>query len=241
MKPQTETWLDARARLREQLQHILGSLAIDRLDEALTHPSYANEFPVADNQRLEFLGDAVLELCVSEVLVAAHPTADEGRLTRMRAALVNSDALASWAREHNLGECLAVGKGALFSRDREQTNVLADLVEALAAAIYVAGGLDAARTFVRSIVGERVDDADSISQLDPKSALQETVQGRSWPTPHYRVLQTSGPAHETEFEVGVFCGDTELGRGRGRSKRLAERAAAETALLALPEELESHR
>jgi ribonuclease-3 len=220
----------ARQSLRERLVLLIGELEIPRLEEALTHPSYANEARVPDNQRLEFLGDAVLELCVSELLVAQHPDADEGTLTRMRAALVNGVALAEWARAENIGECLAVGKGALSGRDREQTNVLSDLVEAIAAAIYDAGGLASARRFVHALVGERIADASQISGLDPKSDLQEFVQSQGRPTPTYRHVGTSGPQHEPVFEAAVFVGDEEVARGTGRSKRLAERAAAEAAL-----------
>ncbi len=220
----------ARASLRERLRLIVGELEIPRLEEALTHPSYSNEARVRDNQRLEFLGDAVLELCVSELLVAEYPDADEGMLTRMRAALVNGHALAEWARSEKLGDCLAVGKGALSGRDREQTNVLSDLVEAIAAAIYDAGGLASARQFVHSLVGERVANAEQIAGLDPKSDLQEYVQSQGKPTPTYRHVGTTGSQHEPIFETAVVVGEEELARGTGRSKRIAERAAAEAAL-----------
>jgi ribonuclease-3 len=220
----------ARASLREKLCLIVGDLDIPRLEEALTHPSYSNEARVPDNQRLEFLGDAVLELCVSELLVTAYPDADEGTLTRMRAALVNGNALAEWARGEHLGDCLAVGKGALSGRDREQTNVLSDLVEAIAAAIYDAGGLVSARQFVHALVGEKIADADQIASLDPKSDLQEFIQSQGRPTPTYRHVGTTGSQHEPIFETSVHVGDEEVARGTGRSKRLAERAAAEAAL-----------
>src|SRR5215471_17595957 len=102
----------ARERLRERLALIIGAGEITRFDEAMTHPSFANESGAVDNQRLEFLGDAVLGLCVSELLASAHPGADEGMLTRMRSGLVNAEALATWARAARIGECLALGKGA---------------------------------------------------------------------------------------------------------------------------------
>ncbi len=227
---QDESLLAARSALADKLRTIVGQLEIPRFEEALTHPSYSNEARVRDNQRLEFLGDAVLELCVSEQLVTAYPDADEGTLTRMRASLVNGNALAEWARAQNLGDCLAVGRGALSSRDREQTNVLADLVEALAAAIYDAGGLPSARLFVGALVGERVANADQIASLDPKSDLQEFVQSQGKPTPTYRHVGTSGSQHEPTFEAVVLVGDEEVARGTGRSKRQAERSAAEAAL-----------
>src|SRR5262249_43448562 len=130
-----------------------------RFDEALTHPSYANEHRrerVPDNQRLEFLGDGVLDLCVSEALLEALPEANEGVLSRAYAALVDTETLASWGREVALGEALQVGKGALHSGIRDQSSVLADAVEALIAAVYVDSGLDAARQLARLIIKDKV-------------------------------------------------------------------------------------
>ena len=116
-----------------------------RFEEALTHPSYANEAGSRDNQRLEFLGEAVLGLCVSEMLSTSHAEADEGQLTRMRSALVNGEALAMWGRRVALGACVQLGKGARLGTEREQTNVLADATEALVAAVYECRGLEGAR------------------------------------------------------------------------------------------------
>lgn len=223
---------DARQKLRDRIMSVVGEGDLPRFDEALTHPSYSNEARAPDNQRLEFLGDAVLGLCVSELLVSAHPHADEGVLTRMRAALVNAEALAVWARASGIGECLALGRGARAGTERAQTNVLADAVEALVAAVYDARGLDGARAIVQHIVGDAIAAADALSSRDPKSALQEEVQARGEPTPTYRVVETRGPQHEQVFVVEVSVGDRVLGRGEGRSKRAAERAAAEAALAA---------
>ncbi|HEY8041211.1 MAG TPA: ribonuclease III [Polyangiaceae bacterium] len=220
----------AREALRAHLEALVGPGAIPRLEEALTHPSYANETGVADNQRLEFLGDAVLGLCVSEMLAVAHASADEGKLTRMRSALVNAEALASWARRVNLGECVAFGRGAKLGTEREQTNVLADAAEALVAAVYGARGLEGARALVRDVVRDLFDRADSLSVPDAKSALQERVQARGLPAPTYRVVDVRGLAHEQVFVVEVLVGEEAAARGEGRSKRLAERAAAMQAL-----------
>jgi len=225
----------ARAELRAHLDSLVGPGPIERFDEALTHPSYANEAGVPDNQRLEFLGDAVLGLCVSELLAAAHAGADEGRLTRMRSALVNAEALAEWARRAALGACIAFGRGAKLGSEREQTNVLADAAEALVAAVYEARGLEGARALVRDVVRDRFDQADALAMPDPKSALQERVQARGMAAPTYRVVDVRGPAHEQVFEVEVLVGDRPVARGEGRSKRLAERAAAMHALAALEE------
>src|SRR5690606_2026533 len=126
----------ARRRVEARIVTIVGDGAMPRFDEALTHPSYANESSAPDNQRLEFLGDAVLGLCVSELLVRTRPEADEGTLTRMRSGLVNAEALAQWARAERIGEAIALGRGARAGTEREQTNVLADAVEALVACVY---------------------------------------------------------------------------------------------------------
>jgi len=219
-----------RDRLRAHVEALAGPGPIARFDEALTHPSFANEVDVANNQRLEFLGDAVLGLCVSEMLADAHPAADEGKLTRMRSALVNTNALATWARHVDLGGCIAFGRGAETGTEREQTSVLADATEALIAAVYEARGLAGARSLVQDIVGGLLDDADALETRDPKSALQELVQARGMPAPAYRVVEVRGPPHEQIFEVEVFCADGMTARGEGRSKRLAERAAAAAAL-----------
>jgi ribonuclease-3 len=219
-----------RAELLAKITTIVGAGEIPRFDEALTHPSFANESKAPDNQRLEFLGDAVLGLCVSELLAANFPNADEGALTRMRSALVNADALARWARIVNVGNCIMLGRGARASGERDQTNVLADAVEAIVAAVYEALGLDAARALVREVVREPLAATDLLDGRDPKSELQERLQAQGLAAPIYKVVGTSGPPHEPIFVVAVFSGDDVLAQGEGRSKRLAERAAAAAAL-----------
>lgn len=219
-----------RAELFAKLAKIVGEGPIDRLEEALTHPSFSNESPKPDNQRLEFLGDSVLGLCVSELLVSRHPSADEGLLTRMRSALVNTDALADWARTIDLGPCLALGRGARASFEHEQRNVLADAVEAVVAAVYFARGLEGARSLVAHVVGPRLHDAELLGHRDPKSTLQELVQGEGRPTPVYKLVGVEGPPHAQTFTVNVLVGDGVVGSGTGPSKRLAERAAARDAL-----------
>lgn len=223
--------IEARVALRGRLEALVGEGPVPRFEEALTHPSFANETGAPDYQRLEFLGDAVLGLCVSELLAQTHPTADEGTLTRMRSALVNGEALARWARSVSLGDALSLGRGARAGGERAQTNVLADAVEALVAAVYEARGLDAARVLVREVIKEPLAAAgELLSGRDPKSELQERVQARGDPTPVYRVVATRGPRHEPMFDVEVCVGERVLARGEGRSKRLAERAAAAAAL-----------
>lgn len=221
----------ARVALKARLDALIGELTIPRFDEALTHPSFANESHSADYERLEFLGDAVLGLCVSELLVTSHPEADEGTLSRMRSALVNAEALARWARDEALGDALALGRGARAAGEHLRTNVLADAVEALVAAVYEGGGLEPARALVREVI--RVPLATAAAALggrDPKSLLQERVQAHGHAPPSYRVVAMRGPAHDRTFEVEVSVGETVVGRGEGPSKRSAERNAASAAL-----------
>jgi ribonuclease-3 len=222
--------VEPRAKLRAHVDAVVGPGPIPRFDEALTHSSYGNETGTPDNQRLEFLGDAVLGLCVSEMLGAAHGDADEGLLTRMRSALVNAEALASWARRVELGAALAFGRGASLGAERDQTNVLADAAEALVAAVYDARGLDGARALVRDVVSERLEQVDRLGVLDPKSELQERVQARGLPAPTYRVVNVRGAAHDQLFLVEVLLEERAMAQGEGRSKRHAEHAAARAAL-----------
>jgi ribonuclease-3 len=201
------------------------------LDEALTHPSFANETrAVRHYQRLEFLGDAVLGLCASELLYERFPQADEGSLTRLRARIVNADALAGWARDRGIGEALRLGRGADANGLRESTNVLADLVEALVAVAYLEGGMEKARKACGAVLEPALQLLETDSGQDPKSELQERVQKTGSMTPTYEVLETGGTPHDPWFIVAVRVQGHKLAEGRGRSKRLAERAAAASAL-----------
>jgi ribonuclease-3 len=200
-----------------------------RLDEALTHPSYSNERrDLPDNQRLEFLGDAVLGFCVGELLFMREPNANEGVLTRMRAQLVSAEALSLWAREHDVSKALRLGRGAEAAGLGDATNVLADAVEALVAAVFLERGLDAARALCSSIAAPALRAVGP--DLDPKSELQERLQAQSGIAPSYELVETGGPAHDRWFRVEVRHQGMLLGEGRGKSKRGAERAAASQAL-----------
>jgi len=208
-------------------------------EEALTHRSYTNERRgraprQRDNQRLEFLGDSVLNFCVSELLMAAFPDADEGLLSRMRANLVNAEPLAEYGRQIGLGPALRLGRGALASGDHLQTNVLADAVEALVGAAYLDGGLTAARDLVGRIVGGSLRNASDLRELDPKSALQEEIQARGARAPVYLLTGSEADEQQRWFVIEVRSGDTLLGQGKGRSKKAAEQAAARDALDHLP-------
>jgi ribonuclease-3 len=203
------------------------------LEEALSHPSYANEQALTrHNQRLEFLGDAVLGLCVTELLFERFPSADEGVLTSIRAQLVNTDTLADWAREQHITDAVRLGRGAEASNLRDSNNVLADFVEALIGATYLDAGPAAARLVCQRFVEPRLEQlASERTRLDPKTELQQRVQALGGVAPTYSVIDSGGPAHDRWFQVRVRLGDRWGAEGRGRSKRLAEREAARLTLL----------
>jgi ribonuclease-3 len=202
-----------------------------RLQEALTHPSLANERrEIQHNQRLEFLGDAILGLCASETLFERFPNADEGKLTRLRAQLVNADALARWARHAGLQDVLRLGRGAAGTGLRESTNALADAVEALIAAAYLDAGAEQARRLSAEVIAHGLAAVGAPGARDPKSELQEWLQALGRPAPVYELLDAVGPAHERWFRVRVLDDGEPLAEGSGRSKRAAEQAAAELAL-----------
>jgi ribonuclease-3 len=198
---------------------------------ALTHPSYANERrEAADNQRLEFLGDAVLGFCVSDLIYRRFADADEGTLTRLRAQLVNAEALSAWARAVGVPDALRLGRGAGASGLRQSTNVLADAVEALIAACFLDMGLEQAQKICEQIVSFRLEAFEAVGARDAKSELQERLQAQGQVPPLYELVESGGPAHERWFRVRVRVGDRVLGEGVGRSKRAAERDAAQAAL-----------
>lgn len=220
--------------MREKVAKLFGvSPDSPHLQEALTHPSYANENGLQrHNQRLEFLGDAVLELCVTELIFERFPDADEGLLTRIRAQMVNTDTLAEWAREQEIAEALLLGRGAEVSKLRESTNVLADFVEALIAVAYLDGGRDTAREVCARLVEPRLDPlSQHRASLDPKTELQQKAQALGGGAPTYDVVDSGGPAHDRWFKVRVRLGECFGAEGKGRSKRLAEREAARCTLL----------
>ena len=208
-------------------------LSVDsaHLRQALTHPSYANENREAeDNQRLEFLGDAVLGLCISDMLYAERPDADEGTLTLLRAQLVNTEWLATWGRSMGIQEDIRLGRGALSPGSLVSNNVVADAVEACIAATFLSLGFEAARRVCMRIMQPALQNALTNSQQDPKSELQQVVQALGIGLPQYEVLAASGPAHDRCFEVRVGAAGRWLAQGTGRSKRAAERAAAASLL-----------
>ena len=209
------------------------------LDHALVHRSYCNEhgLEASDSyERMEFLGDAVLELVISELLYRQFPDADEGQLTKARSSLVRGRVLAGVARRLGLGEMLKVGHGVEESGGREQDSVLAATFEAVLAAVYLDQGLTLAREFVsRNMAAELADISGSKGGLEappenPKSRLQELLQGHGLPTPSYRLTGRGGPDHNPVFLVEAVLGQRIIGQGRGGRKSEAERSAAEAAL-----------
>jgi len=194
------------------------------LRRALTHPSAGK----ADNQRLEFLGDAVLQYLMSDRLYRNHPSDREGSLTHMRALLVCEAALSPIAQRLGIGEALIMDRGEELTGGRTKPSVLCDAMEAVLAAVYLDGGMEAARAVV-----ERCWPAESeVSRpmQDSKGQLQERLQKNGGETPVYQITGTSGPPHDPVFEAAVFYGNQEIGRGTGKTKKQAEQAAALAAL-----------
>jgi ribonuclease III len=202
------------------------------LERALTHKSYANENRVpAHNERLEFLGDAVLGLVISEYLMRTCPDSTEGDLSRLRAAVVSEPALASIAREIGLGSYLLLGKGEEQTGGRDKDSLLANTLEALIASIYLDAGTAAVETFVLGLFEEAIKrTCTSRSTLDYKTELQELCQERLKQLPEYRIASETGPDHQKQFEIELFIKGDVYGRGVGKNKKEAEQKAAKEAL-----------
>jgi ribonuclease-3 len=219
------------ARLGSQFEDPLQALA------ALTHKSYCNEHkgePTLDNERLEFLGDAVIDLAIGHRLMERFPQAQEGELSRMRALIVNEEWLSRVARTLGLGELLLLGRGEELTGGRLKSSVLADALEAVVGALYVGNGMPAVLALVDRFFGEALDGvAEGRLGHDYKSLLQVDAQGRLKAQPRYRVVAETGPDHEKVFEVEVSIGLEVFARSTGRSKKEAEQAAARLTLALL--------
>lgn len=204
------------------------------LEQALVHSSYINENPgtaPASNERLEFLGDAVLGLMVAEKLYQDFPYSTEGEMTKLRAALVRRDTLARVARTIKLGDYLYLGKGEETSDGRRKSANLAGALEALIGAIFLDQGLSTAMDFIRRLLNKELQRIVSHGAVvDYKSQLQELIQARQHQTPIYQLIEAIGPAHDKRFIVEVRAGDAVLGRGTGKSKKMAETEAAYAAI-----------
>jgi ribonuclease-3 len=212
---------------------------VTRLESALTHKSYLNENPSVgreDNERLEFLGDAVLDLVIGHLLMEAFPGRSEGELSKTRAQIVNEQGLAEVGQGLGVGEWLFLGRGEEQTGGRHKPSLLADACEAVIAAVYLDGGFDEAMRVVRHLFEDRVRAAAGAGGTDYKTRLQERAQAELRTQPRYVVVGTEGPDHDKTFEVALHLGEREVARARGKSKKEAEQRAAERGLAALDEE-----
>ena len=199
---------------------------------ALTHRSYSNEqseSQLESNERLEFLGDAVLGLLVGELLMKKFPESQEGDLSKLRSLVVNEKSLAALARGIELGKFLYLGKGEAFTSGNDKDSILADAYEAVIDAIYLTVGLEDTRTFITNHFSPLMDDAYQ-EPKDYKTILQETTQKKLKTSPRYVVVSTSGPDHEKVFEIQVHLNGQTYGKGQGRNKKEAEQNAAKETL-----------
>lgn len=205
------------------------------LRDALTHRSYRNEYPQRtrqDNERMEFLGDAVLELAASSLLYERFGNAREGELTRRRADLVCERSLSKLAQSFDLGDAMYLGKGEEKSGGRQKPRLLASSLEAVVAAVHLDGGAESALRVARTVLTPHVD-AEAPGARDYKSRLQELLQGRGQAPPQYELVAEEGPDHDRTFHVRVAIEGGVTAEGHGRSKLRAEQAAAQAALAAL--------
>jgi ribonuclease III len=223
-------------------QNLLGDLEkklhysfrnIDLLSTALTHRSYVNENPhlsLTDNERLEFLGDAVLELGVSDLLVRKYPDMDEGTLTKSRSLLVNEKPLAALAAQLGLGQCLLLGRGEENSGGRTKESLLANALEAVIAAVYLDAGFAKTKSIIKRMIKPMMEDESlRTDNIDYKTALQELCQKKFRTAPVYTLIDASGPDHAKMFKVEVDVAGVIRQIGRGKSKKDAQKQAAQKA------------
>jgi ribonuclease-3 len=223
---------ESAAELSRRLGLPFSNLAL--LTRALTHRSYVNENPDSqeDNERLEFLGDAVLDFIVGAWVYNRFPEMREGELTKIRSAIVRNDNLAAFARRLKLGPALRLGRGEFASGGHQRDGLLGSLFEAVIGALFLDAGFGAVESFVAPLLEERYESVlDEIH--DPKSRLQEWAQSEKLGTPQYVTVNSSGPDHAKVFEVEVRIQGTAYGRGHGSSKHVAARIAAQAALESL--------
>jgi ribonuclease III len=207
---------------------------IGLLDNALTHRSFVNEnnsLPCKDNERLEFLGDAVLELTVSDMLMKKFPDHAEGELSKLRASVVNEQPLAELARSFRIGGFLLLGRGEEASGGRMKPSLLANAFESLVAAMYLDGGFDRAAAFTGRLFEPLIEAGTAAAVYrDYKTAAQEICQNLFQELPRYVILAETGPDHDKRFEIGLLIGEKLIATGTGRNKKEAEQQAAKTAL-----------
>ncbi|EOH95494.1 ribonuclease III [Enterococcus pallens] len=206
------------------------------LEQAFTHSSYVNEhrnMQLSDNERLEFLGDAVLELQVSHYLYRQYPDVPEGKLTKLRSAIVREDSLAKFAKKCHFDQYVLLGKGEENSGGRNRASLLCDLFESFLGALYLDQGYEAALKFIQAVIFPRIEAGEFTREIDHKTRLQEVLQKSGDVTIDYRLVSEEGPAHERTFTIEVYVDDRLIGSGKGKSKKLAEQDAAAKALAAL--------
>ncbi|MEO1439971.1 MAG: ribonuclease III [Chloroflexota bacterium] len=235
MTDETKTLPVSIDELQQNLSVEFGNVAL--LEQAMTHRSYIHEVDdeVADNERLEFLGDAVLNFLSGDMLYKRFPDRAEGWLTRLRAALVRTESLRELAVECELGDALRMGKGEENSGGRTRKTNLCAAYEALVGALYLDQGIDAVREFVIPMLENRLDRViEEASYQDARTILQEWSQAERGITPTYSIISESGPDHEKEYEAEVIIDEDVTGRGVGRSKRAAAQSAARDALKSIP-------
>lgn len=221
------------AVLEGHLGHTFADPAL--LLTALTHRSYVNENPgvTAHNERLEFLGDAVLGLAAANLLMETCPERSEGQLSALRARIVSEQALADLAERVELGGCLRLGRGEILTGGRKKPSVLADALEAVIGALFLERGFPYTQEILRRLLAARVAEVTARTEQDYKSMLQEWTQAHLRLLPRYELLSQAGPDHERTFEVAVWLGERQLATGQGRSKRDAGQHAAAAALALL--------
>ena len=205
----------------------------DLFNQALTHRSWVNEHKNirSSNERLEFLGDAILEFVVSRELYNSFPDKEEGFLTALRANIVNTVSLSEVAGKMDLGQAIFLSKGEEDGGGRSNASLLADTVEAIIGALFIDGGITKAEEFIKDKILSELDKKLQEPLKDSKSLLQEYVQSKSLPTPKYKVIEEVGPDHNKRFEIGVLVNDKSWGRGEGKNKASAEQEAARQALM----------
>ena len=203
------------------------------LETAFTHTSYANEhrlLNISHNERLEFLGDAVLQLLISEYLYGHFPEKPEGELSKLRSMMVREESLAGFSRDCKFDQYIRLGKGEEKNGGRNRETILGDLFEAFLGALLLDQGVDAVRSFITIHIIPKIETGQFERVVDYKTQLQEILQAGGDVQIRYQVLQESGPAHTKEFLVGVFLNDQKLTQGTGRSKKIAEQEAAKKAI-----------
>ncbi len=227
-----EERVQALTGLEDRLGWYFADIAL--LDTALTHRSFVNENAAPacrDNERLEFLGDAVLELTVSDMLMRKFPDHSEGQLSKLRASVVNEQPLAELARRFGIGEQLLLGKGEEGSGGRMKSSLLANAFESVIAAMYQDGGFDRTVAFIRQLFEPLIEKGDlSTIYRDYKTAVQEMCQVLVREMPRYMVISETGPDHEKRFETNLVIGERVVATGTGRSKKEAEQQAARLAM-----------